>query len=78
MPGVSHVVHMPSHIFIRTGYYKKGEAVNEKAVKSYYDYLNKYAPVVNNAPLYLIHNLHMQATCANMDGKFAGARKVIY
>lgn len=75
MPGVAHVVHMPSHIFIRSGYYNEGEQANEKAVKSYYDYLSKYAPVVNNTPLYLIHNLHMQATCANMDGTFAIAMR---
>jgi tetratricopeptide (TPR) repeat protein len=76
MPGVSHVVHMPAHIYIRTGNYKKGEAVNEQAIKSYYNYLSKYAPVVNNTPLYLIHNLHMQATCANMDGKFKVAERL--
>ena len=75
MPGVSHVVHMPSHIFIRSGYYNLGEQTNEKAVKGYYDYLEKYPAVANNAPLYLIHNLHMQATCANMDGTFAVAMK---
>lgn len=71
MPGVSHVVHMPSHIFIRSGYYSLGEQTNEKAVKAYYDHLSKYPAIANNAPLYLIHNLHMQATCANMDGTFA-------
>lgn len=76
MPGVSHVVHMPAHIYIRTGNYKMGEAVNEQAVKSYYDYLGKYAPVANNTPLYLIHNLHMQATCASMEGKFAAAQQL--
>ena len=75
MPGVSHVVHMPSHIFIRSGYYGQGEQTNEKAVKAYYDYLSKYPAVANNAPLYLIHNLHMQATCANMDGTFATAMR---
>ncbi|TKK68997.1 hypothetical protein FC093_09910 [Ilyomonas limi] len=76
MPGLSHIVHMPAHIYIRTGNYKKGEAVNDLAVKRYYDYLTKYAPVANNTPLYLIHNLHMQATCANMDGKFKTAEKL--
>jgi len=50
--------------------------VNDLAVKRYYDYLTKYAPVANNTPLYLIHNLHMQATCANMDGKFKTAEKL--
>ncbi len=76
MPGVSHVVHMPAHIYIRTGNYKKGEILNEQAVKSYYDYLKLYSPVETNTPLYLIHNLHMQATCASMVGKFATAEKL--
>ena len=53
MPGVSHLVHMPSHIYIRSGYYKEGIDVNEQSVKSYYDEFSKYPPVVNNIPLYL-------------------------
>jgi tetratricopeptide (TPR) repeat protein len=73
MPGVSHVVHMPSHIYIRSGYYSQGENVNKQAVKSYYDYAGKFALVTNNAALYLVHNLHMQATCSNMSGKYKEA-----
>lgn len=73
MPGVAHIVHMPSHIFIRSGYYNEGVVSNENAVKGYYNYLDKYAPVANNAPLYLIHNLHMQASCANMGGNYTSA-----
>ncbi len=76
MPGVAHLVHMPSHIYIRSGYYNIGEKVNDDAVKGYYDYLGKFPAVVNNSPLYLIHNLHMQATCANMDGRYNQSMKV--
>jgi len=76
MPGVAHVVHMPSHIYIRSGYYKEGVELNEKAVKNYYSYLGNYSSVVNNSLLYLVHNLHMQATCASMDGRFADALKI--
>lgn len=32
---LSHTVHMPSHIFLRTGDYNNGVLVNEKAVASY-------------------------------------------
>lgn len=64
MPEVSHMVHMPSHIYIRTGNYEKGITVNEMSVKGYNNYLNIYPAVANNVPLYLIHNLHMQAACA--------------
>ncbi|RYY60878.1 MAG: hypothetical protein EOO12_14860, partial [Chitinophagaceae bacterium] len=73
MPGVAHVVHMPAHIYIRSGYYHKGVVVNEKAVKSYYAYAAAFPLVANNAPLYLVHNLHMQATCANMAGQYRDA-----
>lgn len=76
MPGVAHLVHMPSHIYIRSGYYNKGVELNEKAVKSYNNYLSVYSPVANNSLLYLVHNLHMQATCANMDGRFEEALKI--
>ena len=75
MPGVSHVVHMPSHIYIRTGNYGQGEVVNEKAVKGFETYMSLYPDVVNNAPLYSIHNLHMQSACAQMNGNYAYAIK---
>jgi tetratricopeptide (TPR) repeat protein len=66
MPSVSHMVHMPSHIYIRSGLYNEGTKVNEMSLKGYYNYLAVYPDVVNNAPLYLIHNLHMQTACAMM------------
>jgi len=75
MPGVAHLVHMPSHIYIRSGYYNTGAQVNERAVKGYYNYLDKFAAVAGNSLLYLIHNLHMQATCANMDGRYKQSMK---
>lgn len=76
MPGLAHLVHMPSHIYIRSGYYNKGVEVNEKAVKGYYQYLSQYPPVINNAFIYIVHNLHMQASCANMAGDYTRALKI--
>ncbi len=76
MPGVSHLVHMPSHIYIRSGYYKEGMEVNEQAIAGYNNYLSKFPAAANGSFLYLVHNLHMQATCANMDGNFANAMKI--
>ncbi|HMJ45757.1 MAG TPA: hypothetical protein VK498_00410 [Ferruginibacter sp.] len=66
MPSVSHMIHMPSHIYIRTGNYSKGIAVNEASIAGYNAYLHLFSEVQNNAPLYLIHNLHMQTACAMM------------
>lgn len=76
MPGLAHLVHMPSHIYIRSGYYKRGTDVNADAVKNYYSYQAKYSPVINNAFIYLVHNVHMQATCANMDARYAEALRL--
>ncbi len=75
MPGVSHMVHMPSHVYIRSGHYEKGIAVNETAVKAYDKYLELYPEVVNKLDIYLIHNLHMQAACAMLRPNYAYALK---
>lgn len=66
MPSVSHMVHMPSHIFIRSGMYTEGTKVNEMSIKGYKEYLAAFPDVANSASLYLIHNFHMQSACAMM------------
>ena len=69
-PGLSHLVHMPSHIFLRTGDYGKGVAVNTKAVQSYQQSLGIYAPAAGADFLYLIHNLHMKTNHAMLRGQY--------
>ncbi len=68
-PGLSHTVHMPSHIYLRTGNYRKGAEVNEKAVSSYKKSVELFAPVTGADFLYIIHNLHMQTNNAMMEGR---------
>ena len=68
-PGLSHTVHMPSHIYLRTGNYAKGILVNEAAIKSYKKTIPLYEPVTGNAFLYIIHNLHMQTNNAMLAGR---------
>ena len=75
MPGVAHMVHMPSHIYIRSGNYQEGIKVNEMSVKGYNNYLALYPDVQNNVPLYLIHNLHMQTACAMMRANYKYSNK---
>ncbi|MBL7744035.1 MAG: hypothetical protein JNN00_11220 [Chitinophagaceae bacterium] len=70
-PGLSHTVHMPSHIYLRTGYYDKGVSVNEDAVNSYKKTIPLYAPVTGADFLYIIHNLHMQTNNAMLGGMWA-------
>lgn len=68
LPAAGHIVHMPSHIYIRTGHYHKGVLVNERASVADSSYLqqckvNKIAPF-----LYYQHNIHFLAACAFLEG----------
>jgi hypothetical protein len=67
-PGLSHLVHMPSHIYLRTGKYMDGVDVNIHAVRSYKNSIPLFAPVAGNDFLYIIHNLHMKTNNAMMMG----------
>ena len=69
-PALSHLVHMPSHIYLRTGNYQQGVLVNTKAVNSYKKIAKLFAPVTSNDFLYVIHNLHMKANNAMLAGQY--------
>jgi hypothetical protein len=74
-PGLSHLVHMPSHIYLRTGWYQQGVDVNTNAVNSYQKSIQLYAPVTGADFLYVIHNLHMKTNNALMMGNYEAAIK---
>ncbi len=67
-PGLSHLVHMPSHIYLRTGNYQKGVDVNVNAVNSYQNSIPLYTPVTGADFFYISHNLHMKANNAMLLG----------
>jgi tetratricopeptide (TPR) repeat protein len=73
MPQVSHITHMPSHIYIRTGNYEQGITNNTAAVAGYDTYLKQYSPVANGDVLYKIHNIHLKVNCAQMAGNYQTA-----
>jgi tetratricopeptide (TPR) repeat protein len=68
-PGLSHLVHMPSHIYLRTGFYSKGFMVNEEAVSQYKNYVSLYPGAVANEFIYRMHNEHMLVNCAMHAGR---------
>ena len=70
MPDVSHITHMPSHIYIRTGAYDKGIAVNNQGVAGYKKYHDYFAATEENVALYVLHNIHMKINCAQMAGNY--------
>jgi len=68
VPGAGHLVHMPSHIYIRTGDYHKGTLANIRAVKVDSSYV--FACHAQGAyPLaYFPHNYHFMAATATLEG----------
>lgn len=70
MPLVSHITHMPSHIYIRTGDFERGIKDNDVAIAGFNTYLKQYAPVMNGFGLYQAHNVHMKIMCAQMAGNY--------
>ncbi len=69
VPGAGHLVHMPSHIYIRTGHYHKGSEVNERAIVVDSLYLEE-CQIQGMYPLALYpHNIHFLAATAAMEGR---------
>ena len=69
VPNSGHLVHMPSHTYIRTGDYHSGTIVNQKAVVV--DSL--YIAACNAQGVYPLayypHNIHFLAACAALEGR---------
>jgi tetratricopeptide (TPR) repeat protein len=74
-PGLSHLVHMPSHIYLRTGDFDRGIANNVDAVNTYRQYSTLFPASNGNAFIYYWHNLHMLANCAMLSGRYNEAIK---
>lgn len=67
-PGAGHLVHMPSHIYIRTGNYHKGSLANERAVKSDEEYINQCNQQGFYPISYYPHNYHFLWATATLEG----------
>ena len=68
MPGAGHIVHMPSHIYIRVGRYKDAVTTNQKAILADEEYISQcYAQGLY--PLgYYPHNIHFLWSSASLLG----------
>jgi tetratricopeptide (TPR) repeat protein len=72
VPGSGHLVHMPSHIFIRTGRYADAAESNEEAIQADEAYF-ALAPPPEFYSLYFMHNIHFLAYAAMMEGRYQSA-----
>jgi len=68
LPAAGHLVHMPSHIDIRTGAYHKGVLANEKAALADSNYIAQCKVQGTYPLLYYPHNIHFLAACAYLEG----------
>ena len=68
MPAAGHIVHMPSHIFIRVGRYKEAMEANIRAIEADEDYISQcYSQGLY--PLgYYPHNIHFLWSSASLLG----------
>lgn len=67
-PGLGHMVHMPSHIDVRLGAWRKAIAANEKAIAADTAY-KQQSPDQDFFRIYMAHNRHMLAFAAMMIGQ---------
>ncbi|MCP9200972.1 tetratricopeptide repeat protein [Gramella sp. GC03-9] len=68
VPGSGHLVHMPSHVYIRTGEYHKGTVANIKAVEADSIYVTKCHAQGAYPLAYYPHNYHFLAATATLEG----------
>jgi len=74
-PAAGHLVHMPAHVYIRTGDYAAAVKTNQAAVIADRAYI-KASGVQGLYPMmYYSHNLHFIAMCSAMNGDYAEAMK---
>lgn len=74
-PGAGHIVHMPAHVYIRTGDYAAAVKANQEAAAADRAYLESSGAQGIYPMMYYSHNLHFIAMCSAMTGDYAEARK---
>jgi tetratricopeptide (TPR) repeat protein len=68
MPGLGHMVHMPSHIDVRRGRWEEAITANTLAMEADHRY-RELSPDQDFYRLYMAHNHHMRAFAAMMVGR---------
>ncbi len=74
-PAAGHLVHMPGHIYIRTGDYAQAAKVNIDAAAVDRAYIKASGAKGMYAAMYFSHNLHFQVENFNRTGQYSEARR---
>lgn len=72
VPGAGHLVHMPSHIYLRVGDYARAADANVRAVAADRRLFSE-SPQPELYWLYYLHNLHFLAYSSMMEGRYEPA-----
>jgi tetratricopeptide (TPR) repeat protein len=68
VPGAGHLVHMPAHVYMRTGNYAGASDANAKAAKVDEKYIKEHDANGTYPVMYYTHNLQFLAVSAGMEG----------
>ncbi len=71
VPGAGHLVHMPAHIYIRTGRYHQGSEANLLAIASDHNYITQCRQQGVYPVTYHPHNHHFLWATASLEGNSA-------
>ncbi len=77
VPGAGHLLHMPSHIDVRTGGWRRAAEANERAIEADRAYRASTTEDPGFYSLYMAHNLHFLGFTAMMEGRGEKARRTI-
>lgn len=76
VPAAGHLVHMPAHIYVRTGNYEGAAVQNEMAIKADEGYFKESGISQGVYPsMYYNHNIHFLAYARSMQGRYQDAIK---
>jgi pimeloyl-ACP methyl ester carboxylesterase len=74
-PKAGHLVHMPSHIYIRTGDYAEAAQSNVDAIAADREYITKTGNQGLYTMMYYNHNIHFLASASALKGRYADSIK---
>jgi tetratricopeptide (TPR) repeat protein len=74
-PAAGHLVHMPGHVYIRTGDFEAAVKTNQLAASADRAYIQANGAAGLYPAMYYSHNLHFIAACSSMNGNYAEAHK---
>jgi tetratricopeptide (TPR) repeat protein len=74
VPAAGHLVHMPAHVYVRTGDYLAAEKSNTVAAEVDRAYIRQTGAQGMYPAMYYNHNVHFESYAASMAGRYAAAK----